>query len=412
MVFVLNRKIPIWIAVWILTRAFMVARVGFWQPAGPEYEDVKTYESWSNFIAANHALPSEESWQYPPAAAFLMLLPRIGGGSFGISFIVLMLLFDLIGFWLMTRFAREEEGRDVGVWIWLLGLPLLYSLPILRFDLVPTVAAMAALLVVHRRPGCFGAIAGAGAAIKVWPAFILFGEWDRQRLLRAVVTALATVGAVFLVSAAAFGDPFGFLANQGNRGLEIEAVAALPWQLRQVVTGEEPPVVGRSGTNEIGSDLGDAIAKILGFLAIALLVVAAWWWLQRERGIRRGREDLAEVALSRDLVFAIALLSVVISRVFSTQYMIWLVGLGAVVLSSHRTRLSRAAWVVMGAVAVTAGLRDSPANLVIRNFGLLYASLDAAVVLTVALRRPSKHANSAASTGDRAADVVGVEQGQ
>ncbi len=374
-------KIPLWITVWILTRGMILAQVGFWLPEGPEYQDVNSYEGWSNWIASTHILPQEETWQYPPGAALLMLIPRIGSG-YGMSFVILMLLFDLVGFWLMTRFAKEEQ-RDTGVWIWLLAMPLLFSLPVLRFDLVPTVIAMGALLAIHRRPGWFGALAGLGAMVKVWPAFVLFGEWDRKRLLRALGASLTVVVVIFTASEIAFSESFRFLTNQGDRGLQIESVAASPWELREVITGKEVPIAQRFGTNEIDSPTADALGKALDFVAFVVFAAAAFWWWLRERAIRRGRGDLTEVAISRDFVFTIVLFFTVVSRVLSPQYMIWMVGLCAIVLTSRRTRVARAAWIVIGATVLTAGLYQSPANFVIRNTGLLYASIDAAVVLTL-----------------------------
>ncbi len=375
----------IWIAVWLVTRALIVAEVGFWQPGGAQYQDVGQYEAWSNTIVGSHALPPDESWQYPPGAAFLMLVPRIGG-NYGTSFVVLMLVFDLVGFWLMTRFAAEE-GKETGVWIWLLAMPLLFSFPVLRFDLVPTVLAVAALLLIHRRPAWFGALAGIGGMVKVWPIFVLFGEWDRRRLLRSVAAALAAAGAILLASLVLFGGTFGFLDNQAGRGLQVEAVAASPWELRQVINGKEAPVEERSGTLEIASGSADAVAQALDLLTLVVLAAAAAWWWLRERAIAAGRDDLADLSLSRDFVFAIVLWLIVVSRVLSPQYLIWMVGLCAVVLSSSRTRLTRPAWVVVGAIVLTAGLYQSPANFLIRNLALVAAALDASAALLVPVLR-------------------------
>jgi hypothetical protein len=375
-------KVPVWVCIWLLTRAVMVVQVGVWRSTGPEYQDVYTYEGWSNFIATTGSLPTDETWQYPPAAAFLMLIPRVGieWEGFAASFVVLMLIFDLIGFWLMTRLAKEER-QDTAVWIWLLAMPVLYNLPLLRFDLVPTVIAMAALLALHRRPIWMGALVGVGAMIKVWPAFVLFGEWDRDRLLRSAAAALAAVVAIFVLAWVAFGDPFGFVTNQKDRGLQVEAVAASPWQLRQVITGTQAPIVPRFGTLEVGSGLADAVAKGLDLIALLLLVAAAWWWWLRNRAIKRGMSYLAERAVARDFVFTVVLLFVVVSRVLSPQYMIWLVGLCAVVLGTRGTRVARPAWVVIGAAVLTAGLYQSPANFLIRNLALVVAALDASIIL-------------------------------
>jgi Glycosyltransferase family 87 len=389
-------KIPIWIAVWVLTRGLMVVLVGFWLPSGPQYQDVDLYHAWSQFMVDTGGLPNEELWQYPPGAAFVMLAPRLSWGEFDPSFMVLMVAVDLVGFWLMTRFAKEE-GRDVGVWVWLLALPLLATLqswggmPLLRFDLVPTVLAMAGLLVIHRRPSWFGVLAGIGASIKVWPIFILFGEWNRKRLRRSAWAVLASIAAVVGLVLLVLGDPFGFLGHQGGRGLQVESVGALPWKIREVITGEGQFLIARYGSNEIASSLGDAVAKALDIAALLVLVGAAVWWRLRDRGIRAGRAELEDVALSRDFVFTVVLLFVVVSRVLSPQYMIWLVGLSAIVLTSRRTRIARAAWLTVASIVLTAGVVQAMAiTLVTRNLLLLYAAIDAAVVLSVVLLRPGE----------------------
>lgn len=393
-----EEKILIWVGIWVLTRLMIVAQVGFWDHgAGVELEDVNVFESWSHTITSTHHLPVEDSWQYPPGAAFLMLLPRIGGGNFGISFVVTMLIVDLIGLGLLARLAKRG-GRDWGMWVWLLAMPLLFTLPVLRFDIVPTVIAIAALVVLQLRPLWFGALAGLGAAIKVWPIFVLFAEWDRGRLLRSIGAAVVAIAVIFLVAQIAFGDQMGFLANQGDRGLQIESIAATPWRLREIVTGTPSPVVQRFGTNEIGSDLGDAISKMLDLAAILALAGAVAWWWARDRAISRGRSDLGDPDLARDFVFVVVLLFVVTSRVLSPQFMIWLVGLSGVVLCSTRTRLARPAAMVAVAVILSAGLYDpassfdppsnlsSAFNLVFRNLVLLIALCDAVWTMVSVVR--------------------------
>jgi glycosyl transferase family 87 len=377
----------LWGAIWLLAAAFMAAQVGFWDDvAGVELEDVNVFEMWSDFIAANHALPVENTWQYPPGAAFLMLIPRLGG-DFGESFVALMLLFDLAGLILLAALASRTK-RDAGVWVWLLAMPLLFTLPVLRFDLVPTVFAIAALVVIHRRPAWFGALAGIGAMVKVWPIVVLLGEWDRRRLLIAVAAAIGAAALMFGVAGIALGDQTGFLSNQEARGLQVEAVAASPWQLRQIVTGEVPNVVPRFGTNEIGSGPADTVSGLLKWVSLAILIAAAAWWWARDRAIRGGRKDLTLPDVSRDFIFTVILLLVVASRVLSPQFMIWLLGLAAVVLTAGSTRLARPAWIVVGAIILTAGLYQSPANFVIRNLALLVAAIDASVAMYILLRAP------------------------
>lgn len=380
-----DRRTWIWLAVWIATRALVVAEVGFWATSHPRFEDVNNYETWSHYISSHHALPGGEAWQYPPGAGLLMLLPRIFPVSYGAAFVGLMLLVDFVGFVLLARLGRRT-GNDTGVWVWLLGLPLLGTFALLRFDLVPTVIAIAAFLVIHRRPNWFGALVGLGAVIKVWPVLMLFGEWDRQRLLRSAGAALAAIALVFLVSTIAFGDTTGFLSHGGDRGLQEEAAATIPWQLGQIVSGDPYPRAIRSGAWEIASPTADAVAALLRWLTLAALAAAAVWWRFRTRAIRAGREDLADPAVSRDFVFAVVLVVVVLSPVLSSQYLVWLLGLAAVVLSAGTSRLARPAWIVVGATVLSTATFKSPELTLIRDLALLCAGVDAAAAMVQRLR--------------------------
>jgi hypothetical protein len=387
-----DRMLWIWGGVWVLGAALMVVQVGFWNnQSGINYQDSDQYLLWSEILAHQHIMPIEDTWQYPPGAAFLLLVPRLAitlfGAAYQPSFMVLMLLVDLAGLAVMVHLARRT-GRSVGVWVWLLAMPLLQAFPILRFDLVPTVLTMAALVVIHRRPGWFGALAGLGAMIKVWPIIALFGEWDRRRLLRSAVAAAGVIAVVFAVAATLFGDQSTFFDNQDVRGLEVESVGAVPWYLRQTVTGKTAATVERNGTLEISSHVADAIAEVLKWLGLLVLVAAALWWVARERALRRGRLDLAEAAVSRDFIFTLVLLQIVVSRVLSPQYMIWVVGLSAVILTGGTRRMARPAWIAIGAVVITAGLYQASANMLIRNLALLFAAADAAVGMVSVLRKP------------------------
>lgn len=388
-----NRVLWIWTAVWIVTRALMVVQIGFWNhESGINYQDVEFYRNWSDTLAHQHAMPVEDSWQYPPGAGFLLLMPRIGIGLFGASyqpsFVVLMLLVDLAGSGLMALLA-SRTGRSAGVWVWLLAIPLLQANPITRFDLVPTVLTMAALAVIHRRRGWFGALVGAGAAIKVWPILALFGEWDRRRLAASAATAAATVVLTFVVAGILFGDQSGFLGNQDSRGLQHEAVGAMPWYGSLMITGTSLPIVLGSGSAEIGGSLAGTEALALKWLGLLILIAAALWWVARDRAIRGGRTDLADASLSRDFVFTVMLLQIVVSRVLSPQYMVWVIGLAAIVLTAGTTRLARPAWIAVGAAVLTATIYASSANMFIRNATLLVAALDAALGMIAVLRSGS-----------------------
>jgi len=386
------RMLWIWLAVWIAAIALMVIQVGIWNDIeGANYQDTNQYLLWSEILAHQHVMPPDETWQYPPGAAFVVLVPRLAieffGATYQPSFMVTMIIVYLAGLGVMIHLSRRT-GRSVGVWIWLLAMPLLQAFPILRFDLVPTVLVMAALVVVHRRPAWFGALVGVGAAIKVWPIVALLGEWDRRRLLVSAAAAAAAIALSFIAAAGLFGDQSTFFDNQDVRGLQVESVGAAPWYLRQTVTGEPAALAQRNGTLEIESDVADTIAVVLKWLGLLVLVAAVLWWLLRDRAMRRGRLDLTEAAIAVDFVFTVVLLQIVVSRVLSPQFMIWMVGLSAITLTAGSRRMARPAWLVVGAIVLTAGLYQSPANMLIRNGVLIFAALEAALAMALLLAKP------------------------
>ncbi|MFN8215832.1 MAG: glycosyltransferase family 87 protein [Solirubrobacterales bacterium] len=390
----------LWLAIWVVTRALTVAEVGFWWSRGPRLEDVARYDAWSHHLTQLLAFPDGPAWQYPPGAGLLMLLPRLAPFGYGEAFVALMLVADLVGLVLLARLGRES-GNRTGVWVWLLAMPLLGPFAVLRFDLVPTVIVIGALLVVHRRPGRFGALAGLGAAIKLWPALLLFAEWQRSRLRTAVLAALAVGALVLVASTIAFGDSVGFLTNGGDRGLQEEAVATIPWQVGQIVSGDPYAREIRFGAWEVAGGVAGDVANLLRVLSLAALLAAATWWWLRARAIRAGRAQLGEAAVSRDFVFALVLVIVVVSPVLSTQYMVWLLGLAAVVLSAGSPRLRRPAWIVVGATAVSTATFRNPELIVLRDLALLAAAVDATAAMVRALGRPDEAPAAAAPAAQR-----------
>lgn len=226
-----------------------------------------------------------------------------------------------------------------------------------------------------------GALAGIGAMVKVWPALALIGtprgRTSREAWTAAAVTALALLATLALF----FSESLGFLRQQGSRGIQIESLGGTALALARATGAWPGRVEFRYGAFEY---MGPYVSS-LGHLALLLTVIAFGWLLLWRLRARRWTP-----ATPLDAALAAVLLFTVTSRVISPQYMIWLLGLAAVCLTSRRTVMAPVALLLLPAAAlsslaypvlyldVVTGTATGLTVMLLRNALLLAAALLAA----------------------------------
>ncbi|GAA2234216.1 glycosyltransferase family 87 protein [Streptomyces amakusaensis] len=337
------------LAVWVLTRTALLLCVFKAIPyPGPDVTaDVSViYQGWYEILRTGVFPRSDVTWQYPPGAALVILapgavpLPFLGYAG---TFYLLTLACDALVYGLL-RYAGGRAGRRTcGVWVWTAGVPLLGPTVYARYDLMVTAVAVAALLAGVRRPRVLGALVGFGALLKVWPVLLLTGL-ERGAVTRRAVGAAAAVGGglalVFLVS---MPGSLGFLTAQRDRGTEVESLGALVFHAGRWL-GWEGRVMLHYGSVEF---LGPYV-PLVSALALALAAGALGWLL-----LWRWRARVFGPATAADAAFTGVLLFTTTSRVISPQYMVWLVGLGAVCMTFRASRMALPVGMVVGATGVT-----------------------------------------------------------
>ncbi|MFB7612396.1 glycosyltransferase 87 family protein [Streptomyces gardneri] len=372
-------------AVWLLTRiGMLVLLLRDDLGIGGVAREVDLYRHWYGQFASGTFPPGDVTWQYPPGAGLVIMAPGLLPSlTYFQAFVALALLADAV---ITLALARADSERLThGAWYWVCGLPLLLHLPLARYDVHTTALAVLALLAVNARStGAHqlgGALAGIGAMVKVWPALTLIGT-PRGRTTREAWTAAATA-AVALVATLAlfFSNSLGFLRMQGNRGIQVESLGGTALALAEAAGIWPGRVEFRYGSFEYVGPY----ASSLGHLALLLTVIALGWLL-----LWRVRARRWTPATPLDAAFAAVLLFTVTSRVISPQYMVWLLGLAAVCLTSRRTVMRPAALLLLPAAAlsslaypvlyleVLAGTPSGITVMVVRNGLLLAAALLAA----------------------------------
>ena len=321
--------------VWALSRLVLVAgslKVGpFAAPGGLDYSVADVYHPWFEVLRTGVFPAHDVSWQYPPGAAGLMLWPAlVPFTDYGHAFITLCALCDAAVMAMLWLRSSRDGGRGLaGCWVWTLGLPLLWTTPWNRFDVMVTALAVAALLAVDWRgargvggDALFGVLVGLGVLVKVWPVLLLVGtaRGRRSRVSWAAAGATVALGAVLF--AATMPGAFDFLTAQRDRGIEFESLPALPFQLARHLGWS-----GRIGVHEGSTEFLGPWVRPVADLSEALSVAAMGWLLWW-----RARADRAADWVLPDAAFTAVLLFVVTSRVLSPQYLVWLVGLAAVCL--------------------------------------------------------------------------------
>ncbi|MER7484750.1 glycosyltransferase family 87 protein [Streptomyces sp. NPDC126497] len=377
---------------WGLTRAALllcVLKVVVFP--GPDVtSDVSViYRGWYDVLRTGTFPLDDVTWQYPPAAALAVLSPGLLPFlEYATAFFVLACLADLATLCLL-RYAGRRSGRSPrGAWVWVAGVPLLGPTVYARYDVMVTAVAVAALLAAARYPRSAGALAGFGALVKVWPVLLLLAVRRRGAWVSAAVTGAGVAGLFAVLMPGAFA----FLGFQRDRGTEVESLGALVFHVARH-HGWEGEVLLNYGSVEF---LGPYVSRVSTGALLLSGAALAWLVLWRTKAVRFEAHTVADAAFVAVLMFTTT------SRVISPQYMVWLVGLGAVCLCFRGSRMGAPVGLVLAASLVTvlefpvwfAHVVASDALgiglLVVRNGLLVAAALLAARVLwcaTVPRRR-------------------------
>lgn len=309
---------------WLATRAFAVGSVDLtpWM-----LNDLDIYQSWLPDLDGGAFPSGDPTWQYPPGIAPLFLVAGWLPVDFRWAFTVLVLVADAaVMAALLWAHARRPGARWAGPWLWALAGLVVGSIMMVRFDVVPTLFAVVAVLLAAR-PVASGAAAALGLTVKVWPALMLF-VLPRRSLPRGLTAFAVTTGLVMLAFALLFDDSLSFLANQQARGLQVESVGALPYEVASLL-GADVAFGLKYGSIQVLMGGTEAVGLALTLVGLALLALLGW---------RRLSGRLEHIAPG-DVAVTVMLVSVATSRVYSPQFNVWLVGLAAVALLDPRSRI-------------------------------------------------------------------------
>jgi hypothetical protein len=267
--------------------------------------------------------------EYPPGAIPIMMVPRyVRAVSYRTEFVILMVLFDAIGLYGLVRIARRT-GSWWGAAAWFVLIPALGPVSYTRLDLVVAVAFVWTMeRALAGRWGHVGLLIAFGTAVKLVPVLLLpllffVAPRDRRRLL--VGTFAAGVALAVLPFINVLPDMFHSVIDyHTERGVQAESIWGAGMLAAQRLVDYPVAIVASHRAWDAVAPASDLL-KALSNAASAVVVVGAV-----ALAVRTRVGDLRRITL---LAFAAMCLLVGVGRVYSPQYVLWLIALGAVAMA-------------------------------------------------------------------------------
>ena len=302
--------------------------------ADPSFE-IANYAVWGNQMQDLHRWAYRDfDVEYPPGALAVANLPyAVSDEHFEVAYIVQAVLFDALGLAAVYRLARRRRSWG-GVVVWLALLPLLGAVTYSRLDVVVAATLAWALERAEAgRWGTSGAWLGLGVAVKLTPLLVLPAVVLVSPHRWRTALAAAAVAAAFVVP---FAGELPELTDQvlgyhTDRGVHAESLWGSLALLARVSFDAEVGTVGAFGATDIVAAGAGALKTVANIAAVGVVLDSC---LNAARRVRRG--DGAHLAL---VVAAATALLVAVGRVFSPQYLVWVVAPIAVAVTVAPGRL-------------------------------------------------------------------------
>ena len=320
----MSRRAVLWIAFAVVHIG--VAVLGFRLPNQPMGDVYNVYEPWSlQALDGRGIVGITESWVYPPFALVPMVLAHaftwIAG--YTVAWAILVTACDALAFAMLVGKARST-GRWLGAWYWLVFITMLGPVGLYRLDGITVPLALAGSLWLVGRPWLGSALLAAATWIKVWPAALLAAALIAVRRRFAIVGGAAVVSAAIVavvVAAGGAANLLGFVTDQADRGLQVEAPVSAFYLWRAVadIPGSFIYYNRDLVTFEVtGPEVDALIAVMTPLLVLAVAAVAALGAFKAWRGA-------TFAALYPPLALALVLAFIVFNKVGSPQYLTWIV---------------------------------------------------------------------------------------
>jgi uncharacterized membrane protein len=325
------------------------------------FGDARFYSNWGSWIASHRVPYRDFNLEYPPGSVPLFVAPvylrKLFGyhGTYFFWLRVEILACQLLGLvamtWALAHLRASRRRAYAALCTAGVASAVLGPIAFFHYDAFPALLAVAALAALLAGRGVLAcAFAAAGAVTKVFPIvlipFALIELWRRGRwrgLAAGFGAALAVVAVV--VGPFAVIAPHGLswsLHREARRPLEDESLGSSIFVAAHELVGYHLHIVISAGSHNFGGAGPHAVVRVLTVLTVVGLMGVYLAWLRT----RREPDDLVLAAVIAFVVY------IAFSKVFSPQYLVWLIPLVPLIGGRLGVRASALLLVLLGVTQI------------------------------------------------------------
>jgi len=340
--------------------------------------DLPLYRVWAEQALVNNVWQGiNVEWVYPIGAIVPVVLADTAGPLlYQLLWFVMTAMLNALAIGILTDWGRNRAGYKAA-WFWLAFSLVISPVGLLRLEGLSAPLVIMGLVLLARRPVIASALLTIATWIKVWPAAVMLAVVAAsRRRIPVVVTGAAISAGIAVAVWAAGGLRFltGFVTMQSDRALQLEAPVTTPW-VWLAAMGHQGTTIYQNHAIATREVAGPGTTFVAGIMTPLMFLIMAAIFVLLLLALRRSRDNAQLV-----LMGALALVStfVVLNKVGSPQYMLWIAPVVAVGVAHDWARWRVPAYLIM----VIGGLT----TLIFPIFYLPLVHGDAGAILLLTLR--------------------------
>ena len=304
------------------------------------------------------------TFEFPPFALVFFMIPSLftsDVNTYAVLFALMIAVFVVLTQYFLMRICERVKISRILVAVLFLVLTLIYfSEAVKKFDTIVMFTTVLALwfVVSGRRKSAYTMLA-VGAFIKMYPALfipllMIFDIVENRRkgavdALYGVLCCLGVAALAFvplMIAGVPLSDSLSFITFHADRGFHVESFVAVLIEFASLFGITEFELVPIHYTFDIDNPLCDILQPVWlqVCLAVFIIVFAGIVYSMYRRGT--GADELGRFRMMVVCFGIVTVVFLLTNKVFSTQYMIWLIPIAALLCVTGERNVSGASTLV------------------------------------------------------------------